>query len=802
MNDFRLALRQLLKTPGFTVVAVATLALGIGACAAMFGIVDAVLFKPLPFRDAQRLAWVENAFPEGGMSGRTSTVDNLLDWRRQSRSFEQLAGYNAFFQSNQYTLLGTAGPQRVRAVQVTQNLLDVLGVRTALGRNFAAEEATSFDAPSAILGHRFWQQQFAADPGVIGRTLTVNNRPVQVVGVLPASFDFDSVFAPGADVDLLMPLPLNEETAKWNNTLFVIGRLAPGASPAQAQAELDTINGRLHAEHPERGRFGATVSGLEQHVRGPFRAAFLILFGAVLCVLLIACLNLSNLLLTRAQTRRKETAVRIALGANRLHIVRLALAESLLLALGGGLLGVALAAFATSGLAGLQAFDIPLLQSARLDSSALLFALAVACACGAVCGTLPALQLWHSDVKSTLGEVGSGGNSGTQAAHVRRTLVVAQIALTCVLLIGAGLLIRSFVEVLDVKLGFEPQQAVAWRLDATREFRTPEERAGYYDRLAQRVLALPGVEAAGLSDTLPLGRNRTWSAGAEGEVYGRYQYPTASPRLVDRRYLQAMRVPLLAGRYFDERDSGSAARAIIVNQTMARTLWPGRDPLGQKVMDGGEAGSSYGVVVGVVGDIPRAIEEAAHPEMYFDLRQNEDWGSLELVVRSSRPYEALVPAVRAALREFDPQLASEDHATLTEVVDRTVAPRRLTTSMLGGFSSFALLLAALGLYGVIAYSVAQRAREIAIRVAVGSRRSGVVRLIVGEGLRIGVLGIALGLGLAALGARLLQSLLFGVSALDPGVFLLNAAIVLGVALLASLIPALRAAATDPVTALR
>lgn len=802
MNDFRLAIRQLLKTPGFTIVALLTLALGIGACSAVFGLVDAVLLKPLPVHEPQRLAWIENAFPDGGMSGRTSTVDNLLDWRRQSRSFEQLAGYNAFFESNQYTLLGAAGARRVRAVQVTQNLLDVLGVRTALGRNFLAEEAASFDAPRAILGHRFWQQQFAADPGVIGRKVTVNDRPVQVVGVLPAAFDFDSVFAPGADVDLLMPLPLTDETAKWNNTLFVVGRLQPGVAPAEAQAELDAINGRLQAVHPDRGRFGAVVGTLEQHVRGPFRTAFLILSGAVLCVLLIACLNLSSLLLTRAQARRKETAVRIALGANRLHVVRLALAESLLLAFGGGLLGVALATFATSGLAGLQALDIPLLQSARIDSTALLVAFGTACASGVLCGALPALNLWRGDVKGTLGEVGSGGNSGRQAARTRRVLVVAQVALTCVLLIGAGLLVRSLVEVLNVELGFEPRQAVAWRLDATREFRDPGERAGYYERLAERVRALPGVETAGLGDSLPLGRNRTWSAGAEGEAYPRHQYPTASPRLVDHRYLQAMRVPLLAGRYLDERDSAGAARAILVNRTMARTLWPDRDPLGRKVMDGGDTGSSYGVVVGVVGDIPRGIEEAAHPEMYFDLRQNEDWGSLQLVVRSSRPQASLVPAVRAALREFDPQLASEDYATLEEVVDRTVAPRRLTTSMLGGFSSFALLLAALGLYGVIAHSVAQRTREIAIRVAVGSRRSRVVRLIVGEGLRIGAIGVGIGLGLSLVGARLMQSLLFGVSAFDPGVFALNAAIVAAVALLASLIPALRAAATDPVSSLR
>lgn len=803
MNVFRLALRQLLKTPGFTLVAVATLALGIGACAAMFGLVDAVLLKPLPFQQPERLVWIENGVGSG-MSDRTTRVDTLLDWRRDSRSFEGLAAYNAFFDYAQYTLIGPGGPQRVRSVQVTQNFLDVLGVRPQLGRNFLAEEeATAWEAPTAILGHRFWLQRFDGKPDVVGSKVTINGKPVLIAGVLPASFDFDSVFAPGADVDLLTPLPLDKETQNWGNLLFVIGRLAPGATPDSARSELGTISTRLAAEHRERGYVGATLATIEQHIRGPFRPAFLILFGAVLCVLLIACLNLSNLLLTRAQARRKEFAVRTALGANPWHLIRQTLAESFALSTAGGLLGIAFAAIAVSSLAQLRTFDIPLLQSAGIDLTALCFAFAVACVAGALCGALPALQLWRGDTRGALSEVGSSGNSGTDATHARKMLVVSQIAIACMLLVGAGLLIRSFLQVLDVKLGFEPEQAVAWRLDTAKEFAADSgERAAYYDRLVQRVLAVPGVESAGLGDSLPLGRNRNWAAGAEGETYGPYQFPTASPRLVDHRYLQAMQVPLRSGRYFDERDAKGAAPAVIVNQTMARTLWPGRDPLGQRLLDGSKDGGGYGTVVGVVGDIPRGIEEATHPEMYFDLRQNSDWGSLQLVVRSTLPPASLVPAVRDALREFDPELATEDYATLDQVVGRAMAPRRLTTSILGGFSSLALLLAGLGIYGVIAYSVGQRAREIAIRMAVGSRRDGVVRLIVGEGLRITAIGVGIGLGLSLIGARLMQSLLFGVSAFDPGVFALNAAIVAAVALLASLIPALRAAATDPVSALR
>jgi len=801
MNDFRFAIRRLLKEPGFFLVAILTLALGIGACATMFGIVDAVLLKPLPFREPARLAWIENG-AGSGMSDRTTRVDTLLEWRRESKSFESLAGYNAFFDYSQYTLAGADGPHRVRAMQVTQNLLDVLGVHPQLGRNFQPdEEASAWQAPTAVLGYRFWQQRFGGRADVVGSKITINNEPVLVVGVLPASFDFDSVFAPGAGIDLLTPLPLDQRTQAWGNLLFVVGRLNRGATIDGARAELEAINTRIAAQHPEYGHPGATMGTIEQHVRGPFRTAFLILFGAVLCVLLIACLNLSNLLLTRAQARRKETALRTALGAGRWSLVRPILTESFVLAVVGGGLGVALAQLALALLPRLQGFDIPLLQSVTLDYTVAVFAVFTALAAGIACGTLPALQLWRADTRDALSEVGSSGNSSREAAGMRKGLVIVQISIACMLLVGAGLLIRSFVQVLDVKLGFETDDVVAWRINSARDFTKPDERAAYYGQLVQRALAVPGVTAAGLADALPLGRNRNWYAGAEGEIYAPDQSPGASPRLIDHGYLQAMHVPLRAGRYFDARDGSDAAHVVIVNETLARMLWPGRDPLGQRLMSGSD-GSSYGTVVGVIGDIPRGIEQPAYPEMYFDLRQNSDWGSLQLVVHSNQPTDALVPAIRAALREADPQLATEDYATLEQVVDRTRAPRRLTTSILGGFSSLAMLLAGLGIYGVIAYSVGQRTREIAIRMALGSHRDNVVRLIVGEGLRITAIGVGIGLVLSLLVARSMQSLLFGVSAFDPGVFALNAAIVAVVALLASLIPALRAARTEPVAALR
>ncbi len=803
MNTLCFALRQLARTPGFTLVAVLTLALGIGACAAMFGILDAVLLKPLPVRAADRLAFVEGGGPAaGGLSARTMQVETLRAWQQQSRTFTALGGYYAFFDFQRYTLAGPDGPERIRVVPVTHNFLDVLGVHAQLGRGFVESEA-NFDTPTAMLSDRFWRTRYGADAGIVGRTLDVNGTPSTVVGILPASFDFGSMFAPGRDVDVLTTFPLTAQTQRWGNTLFVVGRLADGATAASAQAELDTVNARLRAEHPERGRVGALVSSLETHVRGPFRTAFLILFGAVVCLLLIVCANLSNLLLTRAQARRKESAVRIALGAKLSHLVRQTLAESLVLAFVGGALGVVVAVFATDALAELGTFPIPLLDTAHVDLPALVFAFATALFAGVLCGAWPAFALWRGDVQAALRSGGGAGDLGPAAVRTRRGLVVAQVALACLLLTGAGLLIRSFVAVMNVDLGFDPRQAVAFRVDAARSFETDAERIAYYEHLVERVLAVPGVATAGLSDTLPLGRNRSWGAGAEGVTYERNAYPSASPRLVDHRYLATLGVPLRAGRHFDARDGLDAAPVVIVNETMARQLWPDRDPLGQQVMGRGNGGGSYGTVVGVVGDVPRAIEEAPTPEMYFDLRQNNDWGAIELLVRGEGgDVAALVPGVRAALREFDATLASGDYTTLDAVVGQAAAPRRLTSSMLGGFSTMALLLAGLGVYGVIAYSVGQRTREIAVRLAVGSRRVDVLKLVVGEGLRLAVPGALIGIVGALAFTRVLDSLLFATSAFDPVVFMTNAALVVAVAIAASLLPAWRAASVDPATALR
>ena len=798
MTDLRFALRQLLKNPGFTTVAVLTLALGIGACTAMFSVVHAVVLRPLPFQEPERLVWIENV-GSGGLSARTTRVDNFLEWREQNESFEKLGAYFAFFDYARFTLIDHGEPRRLRGVGISQNLLDVLGVRPLLGRGFTDEECVWNGRKAALLSHAFWQQHFNGDRGIVGRSITLNGDPTEVVGVLPPSFDFDSVFAPGTEVELLLPFPLAEETARWGNTIFAIGRLKPSATIRQAQAEFDIISRQVSAAHPERGGFGARMTMIEDSIRGAFRTAMFILSGAVGCVLLIACVNLSNLLLARANARRKEFAVRSALGASPWRLVRQILIEAMVLAFGGCGLGVPLAFAITAGLARLDAFSIPLLQTTRVDPTVLAFTVVLSGLAGLVCGILPAWQLWHSGARESLSDAGERGSGGKSASLLRRSLVVAEVALACVLLVAAGLLIRSFTEVLNVDLGFQSKSAGAWRADPVRAFKSLAEGNRYYDQLVEKVAAIPGVESVGLTDTLPLGRNRTWGAGAKGVSYPPGTYPIAFPRMVDHRYLQTMRIPLRSGRYFDARDTADSEKAIVISETMARNVWPGQDAVGQMVV----IGRSEWRVVGVVGDVRHgSLEEKSGAEMYLNFRQIDDWNAIEIVVRALRSPQSLVPDVRAALKAYDPTLPNSEFTTLEQIVDRSVAPRRLITNLLGAFSSLALFLASLGLYGVIAYSVSQRTRELGIRMAIGAQRSDVLRLVLREGLTTAGVGVGLGLIGALLTTRLLRGLLFGVSATNPFIFTINAIILMTVALAACLIPARRASRIDPMEALR
>ncbi|ACB75111.1 ABC transporter permease [Opitutus terrae] len=798
--DLRFALRQLAKSPAFAVTAILTLALGIGACTAMFSILNAVLLRPLPFREPTRLVWIENVYG-GGLSGRTTRVDVFNGWRAQTQTLDALAAYFAFSDYGRHTLTGSGEPERLRGVGVSDNFFPTLGIPLLHGRNFTAEECRWQGPGAVILSHSFWQRRFAGDPAVVGRTVTLNNTPTTIVGVLPPTFDFDAIFTPGNEVEVVTPFPLTDETARWGNTVFGLGRMKPGVTLEQVQAELTVISLRLRESIGRGDQFGAKVSSLDTALRGRFRSAFLLLSGAVACVLAIACVNLSNLLLARINVRRQEFAVRIALGARRRHLIQQALTESLLLAFAGALIGLPCAVVATAALARLQTFGVPLLQDASVDPVALALTLGLTTLAGLACGLLPAVHLSGAQRTELLQHSNQQRSAGRTAAVARNTLVVVEVALACMLLVGAGLLFRSFNALLQVNLGFQPQQAMAWRVDPPRSFANVPEASAYLDGAVRRVAALPGVESVGLSDCLPLGRNRTWGAGAVGIQYPEGKYPIAYPRIVDSGYLPTMKIPLIAGRLFDERDHEKAERTIVINQTLARIAFPdGRDPLGQKLRVGGDGGST---IIGVVGDVRHSsLEQGGGPEMYLCLRQGQDVSAVEMVVRSTRPAAALIPEVRAALASYDPTLPNGEYYALDRLVDNAVAPRRLITRLLGFFSSLALVLAALGLYGVIAYSVVQRTQEIGIRMAIGAQQRDVLGLIFRGGLKLVALGLAIGLVGAFTLTRLLKSLLFGVTAYDPLSFAGNAALLLAVAAAACLIPALRATRVDPVVALR
>ncbi len=793
-SRIKLPVRRLINAPGFALVAIGTLALGIGACTAMFSIINAVLLRPLPFDEPDQLVWIEN-IGTSGMSARTTRADTFNAWRDENTSFEGIAAYFAFFDFSRLTITGSGDPERLRAVGVSDNFVDLLGIPLELGRNFTAEECL-FNGPQvALLSHSFWMRRFDGDRGVIGRTLTLSQNLTTIVGVLPSAFDFDAIFSPGTEVDLLTPFPLTAETARWGNTVFGIGRLKAGVTVAQAEQDLQTISQRFMTSINYGGTLGARISPLNDALRGSFRPAFLVLTGAVICVLLIACVNLSNLLLGRTNARRQEFAVRAALGARKRHLVAQALTESLLLAVAGAIIGIPLAIWATAALAGLQTFGVPLLQDTSVDPLALVVTIGLTTIAGIACGLLPA---WHLARTASVEQATHQRSAGRASALVRSGLVVAEVALACTLLIGAGLLLQSFNALLKVDLGFEPQHAVAWRVDPSRSFDSAADANRYLDDLVAQVAALPGVDAVGLSDVLPLGRNRTWGVRAQDTSGQPATGLSAFPRIVDHSYLQAMQIPLVSGRYFDSRDTGDANPAVIINENLARALWPDRDAVGRMITQNGGT-----IVVGVVGNVRHgSLEEAGGNEMYFNYHQTGDWSGMEMVVRSSRTTASLAPEVRATLALYDPGLPNGEFYELETLIDNAMAPRLLTTQLLGVFSALALTLAAIGLYGVIANSVVQRTQELGIRLAIGASRRNVLTLVLGGGLKLVALGVVLGLTGAFLLSRLLNSMLFGVTAYDPLSFGGNAALLVVVATLACLIPAWRATRVNPISALR
>jgi predicted permease len=630
--------------------------------------------------------------------------------------------------------------------------------------------------------------------------LTINDQPVTVAGVLPASFDFASVFAPGSHIDLYTPFPLTAETNRWGNTLAIVGRLKPGITAASAQSELTVLAQQITQAHPERNSFGGKLSLLAEHVSGRIRPALMVLACAVGVVMLIVCANLSNLLLGRTAARQKEIAIRTALGAGQWRLIRQMLTESVTLSCCGAALGLFLAFAGTRSLTHLDAMNIPLLRNIRTDPTSLAFTLAIAVLTGLIFGLAPALHFPGAVLHDALKDSSRGSTEGAKTGWIRNSLVVSEIAFACVLLVGAGLLIRSFLRVLDVNMGFQPQRAAAMRVDPNRRQMNQTQQNAYFDEVLHRARNVPGIDGAGLTDALPLGRNRSWGVPAKGQVYPKGKFPIEFVRIVSDGYLGAMGIPLIAGRDFTERDTPSSEQVILINETMAKTLFPGEDPLG-KIMTGACGGERK--IIGVAGDVRHlALEQGAGMEMYMPIRQCGDYSSVDLVVRTAMPPGALASTVRAALTPIAPDLPGNDFRTLQELVDKAVSPRRFVVLLLGGFALFALLLASLGIYSVISYSVSQRTQEIGIRMALGASAGSLQARIILETMTLAAIGMALGVGASWALARGLNGFLFGVTASDPLTFVAMLGVLTVVAAAAGYIPARRASRIDPMVALR
>jgi predicted permease len=798
IQDLRYTLRTLRRDAGFAMFAIAIAGLGIGASSTVFSVVNTLLLRPLPFAEPERLVWVSN-HDTSGLSGQTTQVGHMLDLRERTQSLSAVTGYFAFYGVGDTVLSGRGEPERLSAVPVADNFFQVLGVQPALGRTFSAEE-TKWRGPKAVmLSHALWVRRFGSDPGIVGSSLTLNDEATAVIGVLPASFDFAAVFAPGSHFDLYFPFPLSPETNRWGNTMAMIGRLKPGVTAAQAQAETRAIGAQLTREHStDRNSFEGFVKPLADQVNGRMRRALWILAGAVGVVMLIVCANLSNLLLARTSARQKEIAIRTALGAGRGRLIAQMLTEGIVLSCSGAILGLAVAIAGTRALARLDTVSVAMLSQVRLDGATLGFTLAIALITGIVLGLAPAFNAPEAALHDSLKDA-SRGSTGRRT-WVKNALVVSELAFACVLLVGAGLLLRSFMRVLDVDLGFRPSNAITVRVDPDAQYETREKRLAYIDEVLRRVRALPGVEGAGITDALPLGKNRTWGARAKGVTYERGRAPLAFPRMVSDGYLAAMGIPLKAGRDISPQDTASSEQVIVVNESMARNLWPEQDPIGKMVTN--TCGYER-KVVGVVGDVRHlALEQRSGNEMYIPLRQCGDQPSTDLVVRSSHATAPLVAAVRETLKPLSPNLAGNAVRSIQELVDRSVSPRRFVVLMLGGFAVFALVLASLGIYGLISYSVNQRTQEIGIRMALGASAGDVQRRIVFQTLRLAAIGLTIGVVASWSFAQSLSGLLFGVTANDPVTFAGMLIVLTIVAALAGYLPARRASRIDPLVALR
>jgi putative ABC transport system permease protein len=794
-QDIRYGLRMMAKRPGFTVVAVFTLALGIGANSAIFSVVNGVLLRPMPLEDPDRLIKIWETFLPGGQG--TASAPNLKDWREQNTVFNGITAY----QFSSLNLRGQESPERLSGATVSPNFFDVVGVRPQLGRAFQTGEDEAGRNRVALLSHRLWQRAFGGDAGVVGKEVPLNGENYTVIGVMPPDFRFPSRLT---EIWVPLVIPPDLVDSRDNHWMFTLARLKPDVSFEQAREQMTHIAKRLEQQYPDSqaGRSVFLIPLQEETVQN-VRPALRALMFAVGFVLLIACANVANLLLARATSRRREIAVRTALGAGRLRLVRQLLTESLLLALAGGALGLVMAKWGVEALLVLAENFLPRANEVGLDWRVAAFTAALSLMTGLFFGLIPALQSSRVELQSALKE---GAGAGAQTNLLRGALVVVEVAATLVLLIGAGLLIKSFIRLYETDLGFKAENVLTMSL-ALPKAKYPDAQAAaiFHQTLLERVRSLPGARSAGVINYLPLQQS-----GFNGDIaiegQGPYEpgrAPWAEFRAISPDYFRAMSIPLIGGRFFTAQDQRNSAPVVIVNQTLAHRYLPGQDPIGKRIR---AIGNDWRNVVGIVGDVRQSgVTQAARAEVFVPIPQ-AIWTPLtqtmSLAVRSDAEPEALVSAVRNAVSEIDPAQPVFNVKTMEAVVADSVSDRRLNMLLLGIFAAVALTLAMIGIYSVMSYTVSQHTREIGVRMALGARPMDVLKLVVGQGMGLTLVGVALGVAGAFGLTRLMATLLYGVTATDPLTFVIVSALLGAVALLACCVPARRATKVDPMIALR
>jgi putative ABC transport system permease protein len=785
---------MLWKAPAFTAISVITLALGIGANTAMFSVMDAVLLRRLPFPQAHQLVRGYGKFPRNDRAA--VSPPDFVDFRAQNRSFQQLAAMA--IEDSTANLTGGASPEQVRSNIVSWNFFDALGVQPKYGRSFLPIEERVSEPQVAILGYGIWRRDFGGDPGVVGHTLTLDGQKLTIVGVLPSDLSLLSE----AQVWLPMPMLAKGMSVRRFHFLSVVGRLKGGVSPEQAQSDVDTISRSLTRKYPETNTaWSLHLVGLREVVVGPVRPTLWLLFGAVGMLLLIACANVSNLLLARVTARQKEIAVRAALGASRWRIVRQVITESTLLALAGGGLAALAAVWGVSFLRAVAPADLPRLDEIHVNAGVLLFTGLISMVTGVLFGSAPALQLSAGNLDASL-KLG-GRNPGNVSRHrLGRTLMVFEIAVSFALLAGAGLLVKSVWRLIHVDPGFRTEHVATARISLSEGgYKDEASRVSFFHQLEERLSVLPGVESAGAISELPLNRQQNDdSFRIEGRAYGTNENEDANLRITTSGYRNAMGIPLFAGRWFDERDASKSPRVVVVNQPFVKRYFDGQDPIGKSLLIDGAAGPSQ--IVGVIGGVSHfALDAPQPPEMYLPYAQAPS-GGMNLVVRAVADPAALASAMRDVVRGVDISETLSAVRPMDEVVQSSIAQQRFSAELLALFSIVAMLLAAVGLYGVVAYVVTQRTQEIGIRMSLGANPGDVLRLVLSEGVRLALIGSVAGLVTALALSRLVTSLLYEVTPTDPMTFVAVFALLTSVALLACYLPARRAAKVDPIVALR